>query len=348
MHRDNHYVPRSYLKRWSSDGKRVWVYRVLVPHESVPTWRRTSTRGIAYHEHLYTRVAASGESDELERWLDAEFEAPAEDAIGRAVANKSLSRHDWRLLVRFFAAQDVRTPARLLENLKRWSSWLPDLMQRTVTDSVAKLETMSPSERATLTANALPGDGLPFRVTTERRPGETGGWLKGETIAGRGLWLWSMRHLLSGEPLEALCKHRWTILAPPDGQTWFTSDDPVLKLNFNGVEDYNFGGGWGSVGTDLFLPLSPYHMLYTQIGRPVPIRGARLDSERAALVRRFIAERAHRYVFASSPDQTVPLLRPRTVDAAELRREQAEWARWHNDQSTAERELMGWQKCAAT
>ena len=254
MHRDNHYVPCSYLKRWSSDGHRVWVYRVLVAHDRVPIWRQTSTRGIAYHEHLYTKVAASGESDELEQWLDAEFEAPAEDAITRAVANQPLSRNDWRLLARFFAAQDVRTPARLLENLQRWSSWLPELIQRTVTDSVAKLEAMSPSERASLAASAPHRDSLPFRVTTERRPGERGGWLKGETIAGRGLWLWSIRHLLSGEPLEALCNHRWTILAPPDGQTWFTSDDPVLKVNFNSLEDYKCGGGWGSVGTDLFCP----------------------------------------------------------------------------------------------
>jgi Protein of unknown function (DUF4238) len=342
MHRDNHYVPRSYLKRWTSDGHRVWAYRVLVPHENVQGWRKTSIRGIAYHEHLYTRVAASGESDELERWLDAEFEAPAEDAIARAVANKSLSRHDWRLLVRFFAAQDVRTPARLLENMKRWASWLPDLIQRTATESVAKLEAMSPSERAALADKAASRDDLPFRVTTEQRPGESGGWLKGETIAGRGLWLWSMRHLLSGEPLEALCRHRWTILAPPDGLTWFTSDDPVLKVNFKSLQDYNFGGGWGSVGTDLFLPLSPQHMLYTQIGRPVPPRGAKLDLEKATIVRRLIAEHAHRYIFASDPEPLVSDLRPRTVDAGELKREQTEWASWHTDQTDAEGELMGW------
>jgi hypothetical protein len=114
MHRDNHYVPRSYLKRWTHDGSRLWLYRVLVPHARVPLWRETSTRGITYHEHLYTRVAASGESDEIERWLDAEFDAPAEEAIAKAVANKRLSPHDWRLLARFFAAQDVRTPARLV------------------------------------------------------------------------------------------------------------------------------------------------------------------------------------------------------------------------------------------
>jgi hypothetical protein len=342
MHRDNHYVSRNYLKRWTSDGHQVWVYRVLVPHDNVPLWRQTSTRGVAYHEHLYTKVAAAGESDEIERWLDAEFETPAEDAIAKVVANKQLSRHDWRLLIRFFAAQDVRTPARLLENMKKWSTWLPNLIQKTVKDSVAKLEKMSPAERTALGADTPPRDDLPFRVTTERRPGESGGWLKGETIAGRGLWLWSIRHLLSGDPLEALCRHRWTILFPPDGMTWFTSDDPVLKVNFNNLTDYSFGGGWGSVGTDLFLPLGPRHMLYTQIGRPVPPRGSQLDLNKAAIVRKLIAAHAHRYVFANCPDPSVPGLRPRTVDAAALKRERAEWARWHEDQTAAEKKLMGW------
>lgn len=342
MRSDNHYVSRNYLKRWTSDGLQVWVYRVLVPHENVPIWREASTRGIAYHKHLYTTVAASGESDEIERWLDAQFEAPAEEAIAKAVANQRLSPRDWRLLARFFAAQDVRTPARLLENMARWSSSLPALIHETMTESLAKLEAMSSSERAALPKNAPQRADPPFRVSVERREDVGGGWVKGETISGRGLWLWSIRQLLSGPALEALCQHRWTILAPPEGEYWFTSDDPVLKVNFNSLEDFTFGGGWGSVGTDLFLPLGPKHMLFTQIGKPVPPRGAQLAPNKASIVRRLIAEHAHRYVFASRPDGSVPSLRPRTVDSAEFKREEAEWANWHADQTAAERRMMVW------
>ena len=129
MHRLNHYVPRSYLKRWAHGESKVWTYRVLVSHGHMPFWRAMSRRSVAYHEHLYTQIVASGESDEIERWLDAEFEAPAEPVIERAVADQRLSRADWKVLVRFFAAQDLRTPARLVENLKRWSATLPGLMQ---------------------------------------------------------------------------------------------------------------------------------------------------------------------------------------------------------------------------
>jgi hypothetical protein len=211
MHRDNHYVPRSYLKRWTRDGLKVWSYRVLVSHPHVPLWRESSTRGVAYHEHLYTKLAASGESDEIERWLDAEFEAPAEEAIEKVISNRRLAPSDWELLVRFFAAQDVRTPARLVENLKRWSTTLPELIQTTLTESVARLEAMTPEERAL--PNVTPHrDDIPFRITVERNAAEPGGWVKGETVSGRGLWLWSMRHVLTNSlraKHEALEWQRW-------------------------------------------------------------------------------------------------------------------------------------------
>jgi len=39
FHRDSHYVPCSYLKRWT-DADKVWTYRVLVPH---PKFRKPVT-----------------------------------------------------------------------------------------------------------------------------------------------------------------------------------------------------------------------------------------------------------------------------------------------------------------
>ncbi len=346
MKRDNHYVPRSYLKRWAADDGKLWSYRVLVSHPDVPLWRRASTRGIGYHEHLYTRIAATGESDDLERWLDAEFEAPAEEAIEKVVSNRRLTPTDWRRLARFFAAQDVRTPARFVENLDRWSQSLPTMIQDVLQESVARLETMSDAQREQefREARKEADERTPFRVTVEKRADGDGGWVRGETIAGRNLWIWSIRQLLTNSSgLRALETHRWTILTPPEGVRWCTSDDPVLKVNFNSLQDYNFGGGWGSVGTDLLLPLGPHHLLFTQVGKRVPARGTPMDAQKAYLVQRFTAERAHRYVFADAPDSFIPTVRPRTVNAAELARESDQWKRWHAEQSSAERDLMGWQ-----
>jgi hypothetical protein len=224
--------------------------------------------------------------------------------------------------------------------MRSWSASMPELLQNVTAESVARLEKMDPEELAARAAGAPPGDDLPFRVTTERRAGETGGWLRSEALIGRGMWLWSIRRLLSGPALAALCSHRWTVLVPPDGEAWFTSDDPALKVNFHAPQKYDFRGGWGSDGTDLLLPLSPQHLLYTQVGKRVPRRGAQVEAAQAAIVRRLIAEHAHRYVFAASPHASVPALRPRVVDAAEATRERGEWAKWHAEQTAAERELI--------
>ncbi|MCP9837549.1 DUF4238 domain-containing protein [Cyanobium sp. N.Huapi 1H5] len=341
--RDNHYVPRGYLKRWASSDGKLWSYRVLVSRSEVPLWKRVSTRGIGYHEHLYTRIVASGECDELERWLDVEFESPAEEAIQKVVSDRRLSPGDWRALARFFAAQDVRTPARLVENLGRWSQSLPETMQEALQRSVARLEEISAEERAVQGSEVLRDESIPFRVGIGKNSDADCGWIEVETVAGRGLWIWSIQYLLSRSAgLRALERHRWTILTPPDEMTWITSDDPVLKLNFNTPQKYDFGGGWGSPGTYLMLPLGPRHLLFTQVGCRVPPRGSQMDRAKALFIRKLLAEHAHRHVFASSPDKSVPQVRPRIVDTAAFIHESSQWKSWHAEQSQAERQLMGW------
>jgi Protein of unknown function (DUF4238) len=228
LHRDNHYVPRSYLKRWSHDGTKLWTYRTLVSSARVRPWREASLRGIAYHEHLYTQIAASGESDEIERWLDTEFEAPAEPVIERAIAGQRLLPADWEVLIRFFAAQDVRTPARLVENLRRWSETLPTLIQDTLTSSIAEYQAMTPEQKEKIRERPPSLGDIPFRTSIQRDTERGGGWVKSEVVSGRKLWLWSIQHLLTGI-VAALLRHRWTILTAPSGIEWITSDDPAIS-----------------------------------------------------------------------------------------------------------------------
>lgn len=338
--RDNHYVARGYLKRFAASDGQVATYRILVSHPKVPLWKKNSTRGIAYHSHLYTRLVAGHESDEIEEWLAREFEAPAEEALHKATSDARLTPRDWNRLIRYLAAQDVRTPARFLESLKRWDSDLPQIIENSIRKSVRKLERAKHSGETIVKEGRAKYDHVPLRVTTEIKPGEKVGMVKGETLAGRGLWLFEIQNLLSGRALKVLEGHKWSILKPPPGLIWFTSDNPVVRLNFDDVKNYNFGGGWGSKGTEILLPLSPQHLLYTQIGHPPPPRGEVMPRHQAEIARRALAENAHRLIFATSPDDEVPMLRPRTVSAALFRNETEQWRRWNEEQTAAERELM--------
>ena len=90
LRKDNHYVPKLYLKQWAHEGQ-ISTYRLLVPSENVPLWKKQSLKGIAYHQHLYTYLAGQEETDEFERWLDSEFESPAEEAIRRVVREDRMS-----------------------------------------------------------------------------------------------------------------------------------------------------------------------------------------------------------------------------------------------------------------
>jgi len=339
--RDNHYVPCEYLKRWAFSQNRVWAYRLLVSHENVPLWKASSIRGIAYHSHLYTRIAAGLESDEIEQWLEREYETPAEEVLQKATSDRQLTPSDWKVLVRFLAAQDVRTPARLVEFLQRWYGSLQPLLEETMQKSVQKLEAMKASGEEIPTTRSPLVDYFPLRITTEIEPGQEFGAIKAETVVGRGLWLFGIKRLLTST-VNILHQHRWTILHAPTGVRWFTSDDPVIRLNFQDHEHYNFGGGWGREGTNIFMPLSPRHLLFTQVGRRPPPRGTQLSLDKAKMILRFLAQHAHRFIFAEAEDLNVPILRPRTVSADLLRDETLQWSKWHEEQTAAEMNLSDW------
>jgi len=331
----NHYVPKLYLKQWAASGM-IPTYRLLVPNKSCPLWKLHSLRGIAYRQHLYTYIAGGAATDEFERWLDSEFEGPAEEAIDRVVREDTLIPEHWMRLARFAVAQDVRTPARLREFLARQSVQMPDLLQRVVQDSVRRLEHGESPAGLHATAAQEESKAFPLKVTIERER-DGGGTLKATTLVGRKMWIWSLRHLLTST-IEKLPATRWTILHAPSNVSWPTTDNPLVRLNFVDPTNYNFGGGWGVQNGDILLPLSPKHLLYTCIGRKPPQRGTTLDTDKALLIRRIIIEHGDGYAFAREPGD-IHSIRPRIVSPEACKAERETWQRWHDDQSHAEIEL---------
>ena len=336
---NNHFVPASYLRRWAGGDGRISTYRLLVNHPSVPVWDRQSPRGLARLRHLYTSTLAGGETDEMERWLDTEFESPASNVIEMAISGARLSRGNYRVLARFVAAQDVRTPARLREVLERGREDVPAVMQKTLERSVRELERAIASREALPPVPESTADAFPARVRI--RPGPDGEHctIQVEATVGRGYWQFQMRRLLT-KTVEHLCRHRWTILRAPTGVRWVTSDDPVIKLSWNGPDSYDFGGGWGSHGTEIILPLSPTYVLYTAIGRRPPPRGTMVALKTAMWMQEVFIKHADRFIFAVEPDPTVEAIRPRCVDSVAFENEREQWRRWHDENQAAERAIL--------
>jgi hypothetical protein len=333
MKSDNHFVPKVYLRQWCSSPQRVWAYRLLVSNQGVPHWKESWIKGLTKHEHLYTSVLLGEESDSVENWLDRDFETPAAEAIHRAVADERLSSDHWRQLIRFVAAQDVRTPVRLAEHMRAWSEQMPALLQKTVEEAIAHHE-QALRCGVPIPASEKSEPQLPLRVSTHIEPGASHGHLKAEVVIGRETWLFGIRRLLT-RTLDALRRHHWTILRPAFGMSWLTSDNPVIKLNYYAPNHYDFGGGWGSKGTEIMLPLGPQHLLYARVGVKPPKRGTVIAAQETEQLRHLIAAHAHRVILANAPDEAITKVRPRKVDPEALKAEQEMWAGWHTQQSNA-------------
>ena len=338
--RDNHYTPCVYLRGFAGPGKRIFAYRTLVPRTEVPLWKPSSTRGVGYLSHLYTRIAAGQETDEIETWLKRDFEDPAAEPLRKAISGERLTTKDWTCLISFLAAQIVRTPAFFVKNVPRWQADAQPLLNSVVRESVQRLEAAKKSGHPLQPPQGVYSEYLPVRVAAQIEPGKEGATLKAAVVVGRGYWLFAMRRLLAGSAAKALHENQWSILAPYEGLSWFTSDAPVILLNYHADGKYDFNGGWGSHGSEILLPLGPGHLLYTHIGYRPPQRGMVLPRNQTESIRRFIAEHAYRMIFAASPENSVSGWRPRTVNDELFHQEQGQWRTWHVDQTGAEKGLM--------
>jgi hypothetical protein len=335
---NNHYVPKSYLNNWCNSNNVLLRYSLLVPHKNYPLWKSSSPKSICKHRHLYTSLINGNESDSIERWFDSEFESPAEESIKKAVTGHKLSPNDWRLLIRFLAAQDVRTPARMIEILNRGEKIVPEVTDNILKNLVEEFQELKATGNLPKPNRLDHSNLLPIKVETDFPPNQDVGTLKVETTVGRGYWLFSIKYLLENT-IKHLLNHQWTILHSPKEIEWLTSDDPVVKLNYNSDTEYDYGGGWGSNGTEIFMPLSPKHLLYTRIGDKRPPRGTTLTMQQAFIFQRLIAEHAHRYIYSKSQNPLVNQLRPRKISLEMYDKEKEYWDNWHKQNIKAEQSL---------
>lgn len=333
----HHYIPQAYLRNWSHDGQNIWTYSLLVPHEQFPEWRDRPIRSEAVHEHLYSTSRDEVASDTFERWINKVVEVPAAEPLRKVAADQPLSQKELHALVRYAAALDVRTPTHYVAQKERWAEWVPPILQDTLErlpTELSKQANRPPAgaakRKTTVDPMSFP---LPFRL--EKQPANVNGQvsIKVEVTAGREMWLHSMHRLLT-ETYQALLQHDWSIIRPHPQTQWFTSDHPVVKLNYYGDGSYDFQGGWGRKNSEFLLPLTPHHLLATRVGTRLP-RDGQANAEITQKLQQFIAERASRAIYAQEQLRRVKWFRRRRVDANAFKDEQEAWNRWHDLQSDA-------------
>jgi len=162
----------------------------------VGAWDEYSVRGVAYHSHLYTQIILGKQTDQIERWFGKMYETPAKEPIVKAISDRRLHQDDWRSLIRFLAAQDVRTPYRLIEHLRRANKQLPTIIHDILSTLEERLKNRALQETENEYSSKEIKGLFPLAVSINR--GKKGGYseVRVETTPGRSTWLFGIKHLL--------------------------------------------------------------------------------------------------------------------------------------------------------
>ncbi|MDD2533902.1 MAG: DUF4238 domain-containing protein [Eubacteriales bacterium] len=334
--RNNHYVPQLYLRNWSAAPEKVWRYRLLVSHDNVPLWDHTSIVSTGSFNDLYTYSDGDSESDEFEQWFNTEIEIPANKVIAKVVNNEILSKNDFNVLSKFVAAQLVRTPARLHKQLGFYKNELSATIDDALARAVKKLEMKIEKGESIKEDNEVDAARyIPTKVTISKNPDNEEAWIKYETILGRGVWLYEIRHIVD-KTSRVLLNHHWQIIKAAPGAKWCTSDDPVICLNYCGLNNYDFGGGWNRHNSEIILPLSPKHILYTKVGSSTDDKILQENPFYTFLFQKLIIEHAYRNIFSYSAFESISKYRQRVVNSDIFNFEKDAWTKWYAEQTEAE------------
>lgn len=327
---DNHYVPRQYLKRWENQAKKVWTYRTLVSNSHVPLWRDYPVKAIAFQQDLYTVRVNGREDDSLEHWLDKNVEAPAKDVLDKVAHDRKLSQREWEILLRYVAAQDLRTPGKIKSLLHIWRKDIPQQAHETLAECAEFLQNKPELVKALPKHTVLRGQqGLPMNVKKAiNKPKEVLS-VEVEIDMGKELYMYALKRGLT-HTYKVLLNHHWVILHPYPGQEWPTSDKPVICMDYNSETSHNLDSGWGKKHTNIIFPVDPWHLLIAEVGIKNTRRLQSMDysAEYTTFFQDIICENAYRFIFAVNPLKYMNRRHKRIVDPKLYEQEKQEAEKW--------------------
>lgn len=268
----------------------------------------------------------------FEAWLSRNVETVAAPSVARAVGDKRLSPNDWRNLALLYAALSLRTERGYLETMKVLGDsegTIRESVQRTTQRLLSQgCCPLSPDDSAAAATGIFAQH--PIRVRFIEGEDGAQDQIEAEILVGRHYWHEEMKRLLTDSlPIRHLYSLRWSVLRPAPGFRWIVGDQPAVRIGFSPPMMIDHRVGWGTLGAELMLPLSPQHLLYSQVGFRPPRRGSQLNREATEIVTRALAQGSNQEVFANTSDVPIERFRKRIVDHAafeEVKKARKRWA----------------------
>lgn len=335
----NHYVPQFYLKQWSTDNTKIWEYKLLVSNSRVSIWKSASIEdAIGWRRDLYTGYINDSETDEIEKWYEREIENPAQNVIERVNNREDINKNDIKKLVRFMAAQHLRTPAGYL----RGKSIFENTVFKDKTKDLSELTKGAVNYllEASSTNNYQDFQKwLPLKIVTgDIIESEQKAEVQLTTGFTRNAWIFQNMTLLNFTH-NCLYEHDWKILEAAPGVNLYTSDDPAIFMNYNSITNYDFDGGWGKQRGNILFPLSPKFFLFTEIGTDLSNYRLNKNPFLTYMIQRATLENAFLSIYSLNPVGNITCCRKRVVDAEKFKTNEEVWKNWNEMQLRMEKEF---------
>lgn len=325
--RNNHYVPRFYLRLWSKNGNTVQVYNGIIKNEAMRGWRSCSIRSAACWPDFYTDTLDGQDDDKFERLMQS-FEDDAKRAIEKMRHDAELDQRDMHDLIQFAIAQSARTPSFMLYSQKL----LERTLQSALEDVITKLERAftdgSIHERNAATPGRDEPDLRAMMMNIEVDKDEA--IVRAETCMGRQNFMAVALRYIEGAAGNLLQSCNWVILETSDHL--LTSDNPVTFLHFHGRGKWTVGLDEGLIThpTIVYMPLTPHHAMLTQIGCVrEEMDSVEMTDELYQILQMGTVFNARRYIYSASQNDLVEEWRPQNVNADDFDLLDDERVNWH-------------------
>jgi hypothetical protein len=302
-------VPKTYLKQWANNNK-IYEYNLLVPHEKYPKWKSVSISRTSSLDSLYLYYNEGEITDEMEDFFSSEFEMQYSSFIDKINSYSILDENDKEYISKLVASQYLRTLKGFYRIQKIVIDTFPDIVENLILSMEQEFKTTG-TLRVDNKSKPEYDNFIPLKVDIQKLSEEKSG-LNIQTIAGKSLWLFGIKHFLTST-YKTLNKISWCIYDAPNNFEWVTSDDPVIFLNYFNKNNYNFDGAWGVNNTDIIFPLSPTKLLYANIGQSTTSYKKATFSF-AEEIQKYIVENAYNKVYSREAIRKTTKIRKRHVN----------------------------------
>ena len=338
----NHYVPKFYLRRWSSNGNSIWDYRVVVDNDREKYWKTTSLKATATWDDLYTQHIDGADDDSIEDYLCNHFESPASEVLKKLDCGHALSARDFAVLADYWLIQSLRTPAFMRKSAELTEELFDSVVKNTVVSVKHQLMNKKSNLpiRKVLSQSAegpFPQQPLEVELSSESQE------ITVRMSTGRNGYLASMDSLINGVTGASVHSCNWSIVRAPVGSHFYTSDNPAIAFGLSTDGSVIVDGlGLGQRNVYLALPLDMHKVLLTRVGSAPLSIPYMLTRESVVLINEAICKSAFRHIYSNAKDDSVRRIRPRLVDRSFVKEEMSIRKAWNEDQAGLEREHEEW------